>query len=44
MNEIRLKELLDQFQTGRPADPDEIEAFERDAAISLPREYREFLG
>jgi hypothetical protein len=43
MNGIRLKELLEHFQAGRPAEPDEIEAFERAAAISLPPEYREFL-
>jgi SMI1 / KNR4 family (SUKH-1) len=43
MNEIRLKELLEQFKTYPPADQAEIEAFERGAAISLPPEYREFL-
>jgi hypothetical protein len=43
MDGIRLKKLLDRFQKGPPGDAHEIEAFERDAAISLPPEYREFL-
>ena len=43
MNPERLKELLRRFQTTRPASSDEIEAFEHEAGITLPSEYREFL-
>ena len=38
-----LKELLQRFQITRPVSSDEIEAFEREAAIPLPSEYLEFL-
>jgi hypothetical protein len=39
----RLKELLRRFQTTRPASADEIEAFEREAGVTLPSDYCEFL-
>jgi cell wall assembly regulator SMI1 len=43
MNPERLKNLLQRFQTNRPARCDEIETFEREAAITLPPDYHEFL-
>jgi hypothetical protein len=38
-----LSELLEGFQTTLPAGLDEIEGFERETAITLPPDYREFL-
>jgi hypothetical protein len=43
MGPNHLKDLLHRFQTTRPASSDEIGAFEHEAAITLPSEYREFL-
>ena len=43
MNPGGLKELFQRFQTTRTAGSDEIGAFEQEAAIALPSEYREFL-
>jgi cell wall assembly regulator SMI1 len=43
MNMERLEELLQRFQTNRPASANEIETFEREAGMALPPEYHEFL-
>ncbi|MCX6624633.1 MAG: SMI1/KNR4 family protein [Acidobacteria bacterium] len=43
MNPERLNELLHRYQTTRPASPEEIAAFEREAGVTLPSDYREFL-
>lgn len=43
MNQERLQGLLQRFQTVRPAGSEVIEAFEREADILLPPDYRQFL-
>jgi hypothetical protein len=43
MNPERLKVLLHRFQTTRPASPDEIATFEREAGVTLPSDYCGFL-
>jgi hypothetical protein len=44
MNVMRLRTLLSRFQLSASVSPEGIEAFEKGTNVTLPADYREFLG